>query len=447
MPPAPPQPDLIQLARDLAAGRTTAAAQVAEGLDAVDRAGEEGRRTFVALNRDAALAAAAASDALRRHGVAGPLAGLTVSIKDLFDVAGEVTAAGSKVLADAPPAAADAPAVARLRAAGAVPFGRTNMTEFAFSGLGLNPHHGTPANPFDPARIPGGSSSGAAVSVARGMAAAALGSDTGGSVRIPAAFCRLVGFKPSQARVPRDGAVPLSRSLDCVGPIARSVADCALLDSVLAGEPVAVPAAPPPLAGLRLGVPRQIVLDGLEPAVAAAFDAALRRLSAAGARIGECDLPELAAIPGLGAAGGFPAAEAYAWHRGLLERRGGDYDPRVSVRIRRGAAISAADYLDLVEARAALMAGAARRSAPFDALVMPTVAVTPPRFAELEADDDYLRINALVLRNTALFNMLDRPAISLPVAADLPVGLMLAGETGADRRLLALAAAVEPAVA
>jgi len=250
------RPSLAQLAADLTAGRTTSRALVEGALSRIADPAGEGSRVFVKVYADAARVAADAQDRLRGAGyVASPLAGIPVSIKDLFDVAGEVTLAGSRALDDTPPAAADAPIVTRLKAAGAVIIGRTNMTEFAFSGVGINPHYGTPGNPYDRSLIPGGSSAGAPVSVADGMAAVAIGTDTGGSVRIPAALCGLVGFKPTQYRVQRDGAVPLSTTLDSIGPIGVSAACCALIDAVMAGEPAGVPAAISP-DGLRRGIPR-----------------------------------------------------------------------------------------------------------------------------------------------------------------------------------------------
>ena len=265
-------PTIQQLAADLAAGRTTSRKLTEEAFVRINDATGEGKRSFIKVYKAQALAAAEASDTLRKAGiVASPLAGIPVSIKNLCDVAGETTLAGSKALDDAPPAKQDAPVVARLRAASAVIVGSTNMSEFAFSGVGFNPHYGTPGNPADRKRVPGGSSSGAAVSVADRMAVAALGTDTGGSVRIPAAVCGIVGFKPTARRVPIDDVVPLSTSLDSIGPLANSVECCAIVDAVFANEPIAVPEAMP-LAGLRLAVPRHFVMDDLEPVVAKAFE-------------------------------------------------------------------------------------------------------------------------------------------------------------------------------
>src|SRR6476646_3899738 len=280
---------VVDLAEALAAGRTSSRELVEAALARVAAPDGEGARTFIAVYADKAMAAADAQDRLRKAGyVASLLAGLPVSIKDLFDVAGERTLAGSKALDDSPPAAHDALTIARLRAAGAVLIGRTNMTEFAFSGVGINPHYGTPGNPYDRRLIPGGSSSGAAVSVSDGGAVIAIGTDTGGSVRIPAALCGIVGFRPTQERIPRDGVTPLSTTLDSIGPLANSVACCAVADAVMAGEP---PIAPPPIPTewLRLAVPQSYVLDGLSAEVASAFADACTTLSRAGARV--IDLP------------------------------------------------------------------------------------------------------------------------------------------------------------
>jgi aspartyl-tRNA(Asn)/glutamyl-tRNA(Gln) amidotransferase subunit A len=442
------RPTIPHLATELAAGRTTSLELTEAALARIADPAGEGGRTFTLVDRDGALAAARASDMLRAAGqVPSPLAGIPVSVKDLLDVAGQVTTAGSTVLRDAPAATRDATVVARLRAAGAVIVGRTNMTEFAFSGLGINPHYGTPGNPADRERIPGGSSSGAGVGVADGMAVAAVGSDTGGSIRIPAAFCGLAGFKPSQARIPRDGVLPLSTSLDVIGPIAADIAGCALMDAVMAGDDPVVPAALP-LAGMRFGVPRQVVLDGMDETVSAAFDAACRRLSEAGARVVEIDLPDLPRIPEANARGGLAAPEALHWHRDLMANRGEGYDPRVALRIRGGERQSAADYVGLLELRAGLKAAIDAATAPWDALVMPTVPIVPPRLDVFAEDEAYRRLNALVLRNPSLWNFLDLPAVSLPArSGGLPAGLMLVGARGGDRRLLSLALAVEPAIA
>jgi aspartyl-tRNA(Asn)/glutamyl-tRNA(Gln) amidotransferase subunit A len=441
------KPTVLDLAADLASGRTSSRALVEAALARIADPAGEGARTFVKVYADTARAAADAQDKLRQAGyVASPLAGLPVSLKDLFDVAGEQTLAGSKALDDTPPAQHDAPIVARLRAAGAVLIGRTNMTEFAFSGVGINPHYGTPGNPYDRRRIPGGSSSGAAVSVGDGNAVVAIGTDTGGSVRIPAALCGVAGFKPTQQRVPRDGAIPLSTTLDSIGPLASSIACCAIADAIIAGEPPVVPV-PGPVEGLRLGVPQSYVLDELAPEVASAFAEACTMLSRAGARVSDLPLRELAELPSVNADGGFAPIEAYAWHKPLLERRGSEYDPRVSGRIERAAGMTAVEYIRLSAARADLIARVAARTADFDALLMPTVAITAPPIAAFERDEDYRRLNALLLRNTSVINFLDGCAVTLPIQREgPPVGLMVVGGHGADHRLLGIAGGIEAAI-
>jgi aspartyl-tRNA(Asn)/glutamyl-tRNA(Gln) amidotransferase subunit A len=440
---------LATLAADLATGRRSSVALTEACLARIDDAAGEGKRAFTRVYRSAALAAAESADRLRAAGVTGgPLAGIPISIKDLFDVAGEATLAGSTALSNQPPAGADAPIVRRLRAAGAVIVGKTNMVEFAYSGLGLNPHFGTPANPFDRERVPGGSSSGAGVAVPYGYSAASIGTDTGGSVRIPAAFNNVTGFKPTQRRVPRDGAVPLSTSLDSIGPLAPTSACCALIDAVLAGEEP-VPLAALPLRGLRLAVPRNELTEGLDPIVAAAFTRALTRLSEAGAVITDAAFPDLALVAEVSRYGGIAAPEAYAWHKKLIAARHEFYDPRVLSRLLKSADVSAADYITALTIRSAAIAAFDRATAPFDAVICPTVPVVPPRFDDLTRDADYFRNNQIVLRNTTVFNVLDRCALSVPCGAvsELPVGLMLVGPHGGDRRLLEIGAAVEGALA
>jgi aspartyl-tRNA(Asn)/glutamyl-tRNA(Gln) amidotransferase subunit A len=439
------RPTLARLAADLAARRTTSRALVDEALARIADPAGEGKHVFVKVYTEAARAAAEAQDQLRAAGyAASPLAGIPVSIKDLFDVAGEVTLAGSKALDDAPAAKADAPVVARLKTAGAVIIGRTNMTEFAFSGVGINPHYGTPGNPYDRSLIPGGSSAGAPVSVADGMAAVAIGTDTGGSVRIPAALCGLVGFKPTQYRVPRDGATPLSTTLDSIGPIGVSVGCCALTDAVMAGQPPEVPAATSP-DGLRLGIPQTVMLEELEAPVAAAFDRAISVLSRSGARIVELPLKMLADAARINIKGGLPVVEAFTWHEKLLERRGHDYDPRIRTRIGRGRDMTAAEYIRLVEARVEFIRRFDAETEAFDALVMPTVPMTAPPIAAFARDEDYARLNLKLLRNTSIINFLDRCALSLPIEepSTAPVGLMVVGRHGEDRRLLAIGRGIE----
>ena len=440
-------PTLATLSADLDSGRTSSRKLVDECLAKIADTSGEGKRAFIHVDAEAAIEAAEAMDRLREVKAApSPFAGIPISIKDLFDIRGQVTRAGSRALDDSPPAEADAPAVARLRRAGFVVIGRTNMTEFAYSGIGINPHYGTPKGAWQRStgHVPGGSSSGAAVSVVDGMAHGALGTDTGGSCRIPAAYNGIVGFKPTQRRVPLDGAVPLSSTLDSIGPLARSVACCAALDSVLANESF-VPLQPRPIKGMRLAVPTTVALDDLDDAVAKTFERALAALSRQGALIERIEVPEFLDVGPMNAKGGFSAAESYAWHRYLIASKGNVYDPRVSIRILRGESLSAADYVDLVGARKSLIARAAVRLAPYDALVLPTTANTPPRIADLADDHAFTKANLLSLRNCSLINMMDGCAISLPAhrEGDVPVGLMLAAAGGADRRIFELAAAME----
>jgi aspartyl-tRNA(Asn)/glutamyl-tRNA(Gln) amidotransferase subunit A len=446
----PNTPTLATLAEDLASGRTSARKLVEECLARIADPSGEGVRSFIHVDKEAAVEAAEAVDRLRKVKAApSPYAGIPVSVKDLFDIEGQVTRAGSRALEDSAPADADAPVVARLRRAGFIVIGRTNMTEFAYSGIGINPHYGTPRSTWrrDVGHVPGGSSSGAAVSVADGMAHGALGTDTGGSCRIPAAFNGIVGFKPTQRRVPREGGVPLSFTLDSFGPLARSVGCCAVLDAVLADES-AQPLQPRPIRGMRLAVPTTIALDELDDEVARAFERGLEALSRRGALVERIEVPEFLDVGVMNTKGGFAAAESYAWHRYLIVSQGDVYDPRVSLRILRGEAISAADYIDLLEARKSLIARIEVRLAPYDALVMPTAAIAPPRIADLADDKAYSKANLLSLRNCTLINMIDGCAISLPChrEGEVPVGLMLAASGGSDRRIFELAAAMEAVI-
>ena len=406
----------------------------------------EGARTCLTVYQDAARAAADAADARSAAGISlGPLDGAIVSIKDLFDVAGEPTRAGSKILAEeAKLATADAAIVRRLRAGGAVIVAKTNMTEFAFSGIGANPHFGTPGNPRDRTRVPGGSSAGAPVAVTDGMCEISIGTDTGGSVRIPASLCGLVGFKPSRQRVPTDGAFPLSYSLDSVGPIARSVADCAMADSVTAGERFSSPELAA-LTGLRFGVAEGLPLDRLDVGVTAAFNAAIKRLDGAGVRVSRETLSVFDGMTEVNAKGGISPAEACAIHRDRLKRRAKDVDPNVLVRIERGCAISAADYVDMVRERDQLVRTMDARLVGLDTLLMPTTSIVAPTIAEVADEKVFAARNAALLRNTAIINFFDLCAVTLPlpVAPALPVGLMLIARNGQDRRLLNIAAATE----
>src|ERR1700731_1749998 len=443
-------PTLATLAADLDSGRTSARQLVDDCLAKIADTSGEGARAFIHVDAEAAIEAAEAMDRLREVKAApSRYAGIPVSIKDLFDIKGQVTRARSRALDDSAPAEAPGPVVARLRRAGFVVIGRTNMTEFAYSGIGINPHFGTPKGAWrrDVGHVPGGSSSGAAVSVVDGMAHGALGTDAGGSCRIPAAFNGIVGFKPTQRRVPLDGGVPLSFSLDSFGPLARTVGCCAVLDAVLADETVA-PLQPRSIKGMRLAVPTTVALDELEDDVGRTFERALETLSRQGALIERIAVPEFLDIGVMNTKGGFAAAESYAWHRYLIVSHGDVYDPRVCMRIVRGESISAADYIDLLDSRRSLIARTDKRIAPYDALVLPTTANTPPRIADLADDKAFATQNIRSLRNCTLINMIDGCAISLPChrEGDVPVGLMLAASGGSDRRIFELAAAMEDAI-
>lgn len=440
------------MAEDLCSTRAGIAAASLDRLELLERSIEAARsdacrHAFISTSFDLAREQAA------RATPELPLAGLAISVKDLFDVAGETTAAGSVVMAADAPAALDCPAVARLRAAGAAFIGRSNMSEFAFSGVGINPHHGTPANvataKLDPTpRVPGGSTSGGAVSVAAGAAWAALGSDTGGSIRIPAALQGLVGFKNTARLVPTDGAVPLSTTLDTVCAITLSVRDAVVLHEVLAQRRVELTRRP--VSALRLAVPTTVMLDAMEPGVARAFERALATLREAGAHVEEIALPSLAELAGLNAAGGFSAAESWAWHRQRLARDGQRYDPRVAMRIRRGERLSAADYVELMWARRDWIARTEAAMAGFDALLSPTVPIVAPPLAPLVASDDaFFATNGMLLRNPSAVNFLDGCALSLPCQApgEMPVGLMVWSSAMRDDAVLAASLAIEAALA
>jgi len=438
------------LQRELAAGRTNSRELVEQALARIADPAGEGARAFMKVHADSARADADHADRLRKAGVRrSAVDGLPISVKDLYDIAGDVTRAGSKVLTGAP-AAADAPAVASLRAAGAIIVGRSNMVEFAFGAVGTNPHYGTPKNPWDrkTGRVPGGSSSGAAVSVADGMCVMGLGSDTRGSIRQPAALCGIAGFKPTMRRVSRQGAFPLSYTLDSVGPLANTVACCAAYDAILAGE--AEPALPDlPAKGLRFLLPRSSAIEDLDAQVAKAFEAALAALSRAGAMIEECKVPAFDRQAEYFKNGGFAAAEAYSIHRRWLDRMG-EYDPRVAKRVVLGKDIAGWELVELGLMRDAYMKEIGALMAPFDAFLMPTAPCIAPAIAEASASDDaYFKWNGRILRNTGLANFLDGCAATLPchVKGEAPVGLMICGVAMADRHILAVSKAVEGVLA
>lgn len=448
-------PSLARLASDLAAGVCTARELTEDCLARIADPVGEGARAFTQVDAEVARRSADTMDALRSRGCApSPLAGIPISVKDLFDLEGQVTHAGSRALADRAPARADAPAVASLRRAGLVILGRTQMPEFALSGLGLNAQSGTPRAPWGRAegRAPGGSSSGAAVSVADGMAHAALGSDTGGSCRIPAAWCGVVGFKPTASAVSRAGMVPLSSSLDSVGPLARTVACCAaLFDLMRLPQPSGAPRSPRrvrALSELRLGLPQTLVLDQLDAEVARCFEASVAALARSGVTLVDLPMHAFRTVAAMHQRGSIVAAESYAWHRPLLSEKAALYDPRVRERIERGAAMSAADYASLQTARRDFIRSVAQEAGGVDALLMPTCAGLPPRLTDLRDDDAFARANVMALRNAAVVNLFDGCAMSLPRPAPsgAPCGLTLAALHGQDDQLIECALAVEAAL-
>ena len=444
-------PTLEELAQQLAEGETTSERLVEDCLARIDDPSGEGAATFLGVSRESARATARGMDLLRKSGAApSRFAGIPISVKDLFDLAGEVTRAGSLVLKDASAAKGDALAVARLKAAGFIIVGRTNMTEFAFSGIGINPHYGTPKNVFDRVhgRVPGGSSSGAAISITDLMAHGALGTDTGGSCRIPAAFNGIVGYKPTARRVPLDGAFPLSTTLDSIGPLARSVSCCAILDAVLAGVPPKAPLMRS-VRGLRIAIPKAYVMNDMDADVAGAFASTLALLEQNGAVLTELSFPEIDAIPSANSKGGFAAPESLSTHRAYIASSAALYDNRVLTRIERGHEQSAVDYIELMRERARIVRAFEDRMADYDCFAYPTTPIIAPPISAFDRDEDFARLNMLVLRNPAVINFLDGCAISLPMTKPpaAPTGLMLACPGGEDHRLFEIAAGVESLLA
>ena len=439
--------NLVDLARKLASGKTSSRELVETCLEHIEAPGGEGERVFLSLYTQRAITEAAVVDEARKRGWSVPrYAGIPISIKDLFDTEGEVTRAASRVLEHNPPARRDAPVVQLLRKAGFIILGKTNMTEFAYSGLGMNAHFGTPKNPFDRAsgRIPGGSTAGGAVSVADNMAYATIGTDTGGSCRIPAALCGIVGFKPTSARVSRDGVIPLSQSLDSIGPLANSVSCCAVLDSLLSGGP-GDDVESFPESGLRLAVLDSYVNESLDETVAQAYEEALVRLSRRGVKLTPIRIPELSELPVINRKGGLVGAEAYAWHQNLLETRGDYYDAWIRARFEAGKSQTAADYIELLQKRQWMQSLVEARTHMFDAMVLPSVQIMAPTIAQMKDPELSAATNLLLLRNTAIGNFLDRPAISVPChqSGTAPVGLMLMGRRNEDRQLLSIARGLE----
>lgn len=441
-----PQPiDVLQTALER---REITAQQLTEAAFArIEDANGQGATTFIKLYKEKALQAAKLSDAHRTAGhTRSALEGIPISIKDLFDVAGDRTRAASVVLNHIEPAQTNATLVQRLINAGAILVGRTNMTEFAFSGLGINPHYGTPKAPWQrhEGRIPGGSSSGAGVSVSDGMCAAAIGTDTGGSIRIPAAFCGITGFKPTADRIPSTGVLPLSFSLDSSGPLGHSVTCCAIVDSVLSATNFTALTAIP-YHHLRIAVPKDVVFNSMDRTVAQHINASILALKNSGVQIERIELPEFNQLAYINRKGGLATAEAWALHRDLLPEFESRYDPRVALRIQQGKDQNAADYIDLLTEREHWIQAVENRLAPYDAFLMPTCPIIPPRIKDLADEENYFTQNAIILRNPSIVNFLNGCAISLPCHPknEPPVGLTLAAPAYHDSHLLQVAYTVE----
>ncbi|UVC27854.1 amidase [Pantoea sp. SOD02] len=437
---------LWQASQQLLAGQTSPEILTQDALRAIAAESGEGKRVFTKVYAtDVQQQASQAGARWQQQQPRSAIDGLPISIKDLFDVAGEVTTAGSRLLSNASQATANASLVDRLQQAGAAIVGKTNMSEFAFTGLGVNPHYGTPANPWQRAqqRIPGGSSSGAAVAVSDGMCLAAIGTDTGGSVRIPAALCGLTGFKPSASRIDQRGTLPLAASLDSIGVIAHDVRSCWLLDSVIADRPLEIDDRN--LSEAHFVIPQTRVLAGLDEYVSAAWLRALDVLRAQGVKITELPLQELAELDTINARGGITAWEAWQWHQHYAQSEPEAYDPQVLTRIQRGSLLNEEDAAELYQLRADWKQRVEQAVAPFDGILMPTVPLIAPTLAELEDPARYMQVNLLMLRNTSVINMLDGCSISLPChqPGAAPVGLMLSSTHGNDAALLSWAAAIE----
>jgi aspartyl-tRNA(Asn)/glutamyl-tRNA(Gln) amidotransferase subunit A len=437
---------LWQASQQLQAGNVQPETFTQAALAAARDPEKEGARVFITrYEAQATQQAIEAGERWQARQSRSPIDGLPISIKDLFDVKGEATTAGSRLLSDAPVATANASVVEKLNRAGAAIVGKTNMTEFAFSGLGINPHYGTPANPWrrEEKRIPGGSSSGAAVAVADGLCLGAIGTDTGGSVRIPAALCGLTGFKPGASRIDQAGTLPLAPSLDSIGVIAHDVRSCWLLDSIIAEKPLEMRESD--LRHARFAVPQTRVLDDLDRDVAQAWQYALDLLREAGATLVALPLTELDELNSLNARGGITAYEAWQWHQRTALARPEAYDPQVLMRLQRGSQLTEQNAAELYQQRAAWQRRINTALEGFDALLMPTVPQIAPTIASLDEPQRYMEINALMLRNTSVINMLDGCAISLPChpAGHAPVGLSLAAVHGDDARLISWAVAVE----
>lgn len=432
----------IQKAQESLRNKTTTSSDlIASSLALITAHQEQGGVAFTKVNHQA-LELAKAADIRISLGDKLPLLGLPISVKDSMDVSGEVTMAGSKIFSKNEKAVQDADVISLVKKAGAIIVGRTNMSEFAFSGLGINPHYGTPVHPLRPEYVAGGSTSGGAVSVALGAVFAALGSDTGGSLRIPAAFCDVVGFKPTASRISGKGVVPLSYTYDSIGAITQSVEDCIVMDQVLADEVYDLPDVL--LSQVRFFVTNDYVMQDVDPEVEAKFLMTLERLKSLGATIVYGSFEELSQIPIINSKGGLTAAEIWCEHEPFFEDLKSDYDPLVAQRIERGRNISAADYLNVLKQRKEIIDKAHEKLAFFDAWLMPTVSVKPPKLKELEQEAEFFRFNNSVLRNTTVTNFLDGCALSLPLGDG--IGLSISGLKGEDLHILTVAKSIEKAL-
>lgn len=441
---------LVSLSKMLAAGEVTSRQLVEECLE---NAGDPSTRiAFTALHETRARTDSDKIDAMRRGGAAvPPFAGIPISVKDLFDEAGEVTTAGSRILAEAAPATRDASAIARLKAAGFIVVGRTNLSEFTYNALGLNRDYGDPLSPFerDGERVAGGSSSGCAVSVAEGAACVSLASDTGASIRIPAAFCGLVGFASTPHRLPKDGVFPLSPSLDTIGPLGRTVSCCAIFDDILSGS-AGADVEMRPSSSIRLGLPGGLMLNNLDREVSRAYSMALTRLAEAGFDLSDVCMPEIEEVDRVNAdRGGLVGFEAFSLHRERIALHRERYDPRILKRLETSASLTEEDYAKLLRERAALKQVAKKSMQGLSALLLPTVPIIAPLRNTLHDIAQFQRVNSLVLQNTVFSNFLDLCAVSIPCheVGGAPVGLMLVGSQSDDRKLLTVAVAVERIVA
>ena len=419
-------------------------------LDRIERDREN--PSFILVTRKRALEEASASRKRHREGrAAGPLDGVPIAWKDLVDMAGERTTAGSTLHADSPPKDSDAPIVANLAAAGMAALGKTNLSEFAFSALGLNPHFGTPRNPRDlaTARIAGGSSSGAAVAVAGGLAPCAIGSDTGGSIRAPASFCGIVGFKTSEGRIDKQGVFPLSRTLDTIGPMAHTVEDCVLIDMALRGQSN-TPVRPIDPSSVEFVVPDKTGIDDVEAAVAANLEAALKRLAGAGAKVTSRPIPEIGAMRALSAQfGSMVAIEAYAEHRAIFDSADAKRMDQRVVKRAMGGRVGERDALNLQRGREELIA-ALTDELKGAVLVLPATPMTAPAIDALERDDEHFRVtNLRAIHYTFLGNLFRMCGLTLPSgtdAAGLPTGVQFLAPGGDDDRLLSIGLSMETAL-